>query len=62
MKQFKGYEQRVKDAYKDEDGCWIILNKNWVCPDGYYGERTIHEDTWKQAITILKKTIFTLKG
>lgn len=60
MKTIKGYEHRVKDAYRDEDGCWIVLSKNWKCPSGYYGTKTIHESTWKEAIAILKKTIFTL--
>lgn len=54
------YKHRVKDAYRDEDGVWIILAKSWRCPDGYYGEKTIHEDTAKEAIAILKKTKFTL--
>lgn len=54
------YKNRVKDAYHDEDGYWIILKKSWRCPDGYAGEKTIHEDRMKDAISILKKTKFTL--
>ena len=55
------YKQRVKDAYQDEDGFWIILAASWKCPDGYVGERTIHEDTAQETITVLKKTRFTLR-
>ena len=54
------YKHRVKDFYKDEDGYWIVLDKSWKCPSNYPGEKTIHEDTEKEAITILKKTIFIL--
>ena len=54
------YKHRVKDAYKDEDGFWIILEKSWRCPDSYAGERTIHEDTAKEAIAVLKETQFAL--
>ena len=52
---------RVKEAYKDEDGFWIVLAKEWRCPDGYFGDKTIHEDNYKDAIQILRKTRFTLK-
>lgn len=54
------YKHRVKDAYRDEDGYWIILAQSWKCPDNYPGIKTIHEDTIKEAIVILRKTIFTL--
>lgn len=55
------YKHRVKEAYRDEDGFWIILAKNWRCPNGYPGEKTIHEDTTKEAIAVLKETQFTLR-
>lgn len=61
MRILTQYKHRVKDAYKDEDGYWIILEKSWRCPDGYAGERTIHEDTAQDAIAVLKKTQFTLR-
>lgn len=62
MRKIKGYEHRVKDAYSDEDGCWIILQDNWICPDDYYSEKTIHEDTWTEAINVLKRSKFVLKN
>lgn len=55
------YKHRVKDAYQDEDGYWIILEKSWRCPDDYAGEKTIHEDVAQDAIAVLKKTQFTLR-
>lgn len=54
------YKHRVKDVYRDEDGYWIILAASWKCPDGYAGERTIHEDTAKEALAVLRETRFAL--
>lgn len=62
MRKIKGYDHRIKDAYRDEDGCWIILQDNWICPDDYYGEKTIHEDNWTDAINVLKRSKFVLKN
>lgn len=60
MKIPENYKSRVKSCWYDEDGVWIVLTKNWRCPDGYVGEKCIHEDTIRDAITILKKTRFCL--
>lgn len=54
-KRLGKWATRVDDAEKDEDGVWIYLKDGWqdstnpTC-------HTIHEDTWKDAIAVLKAT------
>ena len=61
MKIPTNLKHRVKEAYKDQDGYWIVLARCWKCPSWYWGEKTIHEDSYKEAIRILKQTKFTLE-
>ena len=61
MKIPTSYKHRVKEAYKDEDGYWIILAESWCCPNWYSGNKTIHEDSYANAIKILNEARFTLR-
>lgn len=49
----KKYRAAVKDIYRDEDGYWCTLNPGYHLVD-YYGERTIHEDTYREFMKVFK--------
>ena len=40
--------EAIHDAWKDEDGIWIILNEGWEASRMDMGAGCIHEDTIKQ--------------
>lgn len=50
----KKYEDRVEQAFKDDDGYWIYLNPGWFWDDP--GLHIIHEDTQKEALFALRCT------
>lgn len=49
------YENRIEDAYQDQDGYWIHLKKGWRVHDNIC--HTIHEDTKTRLIKELKQTV-----
>lgn len=49
----KHLQERVREAYHDEDGYWINLANGWI--DVNWGTHTIHEDTWSEALKELRE-------
>lgn len=50
----KKFIPAIKDIYHDEDGYWIYLNENYHVRY-YFAEFTIHEDTIKELIRVVRK-------
>ena len=50
----KQYQKAVRDAYHDDDGYWVCLREGWHI-EGYFAERTIHEDTLAQVKDVGKR-------
>lgn len=46
----------VSDAYHDEDGYWVMLREGWHV-DGYFAERTIHEDTLEEVRAVAQRIV-----
>lgn len=40
------YKHRVKDAYRDKDGYWIILAASWKCPKQDSGFIALMVQVW----------------
>lgn len=52
----KKYQKAVKDFYKDQDGYWLTLREGYYL-DGYDAEKTIHEDTKAEILTVLRECL-----
>lgn len=46
----------IKDIYHDEDGYWIYLNEAYHVRN-YYADYTIHEDTIKELLRVVRNYI-----
>lgn len=52
----KKYQPAIKDIYRDDDGFWCTLNREYKL-NGYCSERTIHEDTMKELKSVLRTSL-----
>lgn len=44
----KGKREAIHDAYRDDDGMWIVLKNGWEASRTDSGCHVIHEDTIKE--------------
>lgn len=57
----KKYHIAIKDAYHDDDGYWVIIgcDSGWKL-EGYLAEYTVHEDTWREVLVVVKQCLIRI--